>query len=111
MLDYISGFIYIFWILCLCYFLGTAITKQKSFTTSLLVGYIGYSFVLAVGFIIIQLLGLPWRIALIYFIVSILVMIIFIMYRLKKNDFKITKNEVLNGFKNKIYSPCVYFTP
>lgn len=100
MLDYISGFIYIFWILCLCYFLGTAITNQKSFTTSLLVGYIGYSFVLAVGFIIIQLLGLPWRIALIYFIVSILVMIIFIMYRLKKNDFKITKNEVLNGFKN-----------
>lgn len=100
MLDYISGFIYIFWILCLCYFLGTALTKQKSFTTSLLVGYIGYSFVLAVGFIIIQLLGLPWRIALIYFIVSILVMIIFIMYRLKKNDFKITKNEVLNGFKN-----------
>ena len=95
MLDYISGFIYIFWILCLCYFLGTALTK-KSFTTSLLVGYIGYSFVLAVGFIIIQLLGLPWRIALIYFIVSILVMIIFIMYRLKKNDFKITKNEVLN---------------
>lgn len=74
MLDYISGFIYIFWILCLCYFLGTALTKQKSFTTSLLVGYIGYSFVLAVGFIIIQLLGLPWRIALIYFIVSILVM-------------------------------------
>lgn len=66
----------------------------------MLVGYIGYSFVLAVGFIIIQLLGLPWRIALIYFIVSILVMIIFIMYRLKKNDFKITKNEVLNGFKN-----------
>lgn len=62
MLDYISGFIYIFWILCLCYFLGTAITNQKSFTTSLLVGYIGYSFVLAVGFIIIQLLGLPWRI-------------------------------------------------
>ncbi len=81
-------------------FLGYSLTKQKSFTTSLLVGYIGYSFVLAVGFIIIQLLGLPWRIALIYFIVSILVMIIFIMYRLKKNDFKITKNEVLNGFKS-----------
>lgn len=100
MLDYICGFIYLFWILCLCYFLGTAITNQKSFTTSLLVGYIGYSFVLAVGFIIIQLLGLPWRIALIYFIISILVMIIFIMYRLWKNDFKITKNEVLNGFKN-----------
>ena len=45
-------------------FLGYSHNKSKKFYESLLVGYIGYSFVLAVGFIIIQLLGLPWRIAL-----------------------------------------------
>lgn len=100
MLDYICGFIYLFWILCLCYFLGTAITNKKSFTTSFLVGYIGYSFVLAIGFIIIQFLGLPWMVALIYFILSILIMIIFIVYRAKKNELKITKGEIVNGFKN-----------
>lgn len=100
MLDYISGFIYLFWILCLCYFLGTAITNKKSFTTNFLIGYIGYSFVLAVGFIIIQFLGLPWIAALLYFILSILTMIIFIVYRAKKNEFKISKDEIVNGFKN-----------
>ena len=102
MLDYICGFLYLFWILCFCYFLGTAITNKKSFTTSFLVGYIGYSFVLAIGFIIIQFLGLPWMVALIYFILSILIMIIFIVYRYrtKKNELKITKGEIVNGFKN-----------
>lgn len=100
MLDYICGFIYLFWILCLCYFLGTAITNKKSFTTNFLLGYIGYTFILTVGFILIQVLGLPWAFALYYFIVSILAMIIFIVYKFKKNGFRISRDELVNGFKN-----------
>lgn len=79
MWDYISGFIFLIWMIIICYLLGYSIRKEHHFTKNLLTGYIGYSFIMAIGLMVIELLDLPWKIALIYFFISVLGIVLFIV--------------------------------
>ena len=91
MWDYIGGFLFLLWMITLCYLLGYAVNKTHIFSKNLLTGYILYSFLIAIGFVCVELIGLPWKIALIYFFIVILLILIFIVYSFKKYELKISK--------------------
>lgn len=90
MWDYISGFIFLIWMIIICYLLGYSIRKEHHFTKNLLTGYIGYSFIMAIGLMVIELLDLPWKIALIYFFIAILGIVLFIVQSFINNKLRIT---------------------
>lgn len=94
MWDYIGGFLFLLWMIALNYLFGYSVHKTHNFSKNILTGYILYSFLIAIGFIGIELIGLPWKIALIYFFIVILSIVSFIIYAFKKYDLKICKTDI-----------------
>lgn len=102
MWDYISGFIFLIWMIILCYLFGYSIRKESNFSENLLTGYICYSFIIGFGFIVIELLDLPWKIALIYFIIAVLGIVVYVILSFRNNKLTITKKD-LKHFWNENY--------
>lgn len=102
MWDYISGFVFLIWMIILCYLFGYSIRKESNFSENLLTGYIYYSFIIGFGFIIIELLDLPWKIALIYFIIAVLGIVVYVVLSFRNNILTITKKD-LKHFWNENY--------
>ena len=81
-MDYGSGIVWTLLSAFLCQFLGIAITKREShYSYSFVIGYIVYSFLVAVVGIPIQLLELPWHIFFYYMIGLWVVLIVYIVIR------------------------------
>ena len=53
MWDYISGLLFLIWIIALSYLFGFSIRKEHNFSTNLITGYIGYSFIIGLGLMVI----------------------------------------------------------
>ena len=65
MSNYVLGFLWLFVMIFFIYGLGAAITKEDTFMPDrLIVGYIGYSFIIALFGIPIQVFNAPWKIVL-----------------------------------------------
>ena len=103
MWDYISGFIFLIWMIIICYLFGYSIRKEQHFTKNLLTGYIGYSFIMAIGLMVIELLDLPWKIALIYFFISVLGIVLFIVQSFIKNKLRITIKDFKSFIKENYF--------
>lgn len=100
MRSYIGGIIYIIWMFFICYSLGGVLTKKKEFAHNILIGYFFYTFALAVGLIIIQLLNLPWIVAFGYFCIVIITILFIVFKSYKGNKTKITKEDFLELIRN-----------
>lgn len=103
MWDYISGFIFLIWMIIICYLFGYSIRKEQHFTKNLLAGYIGYSFIMAIGLIVIELLDLPWKIALTYFFILVLGIVLFIVQSFIKNKLRITIKDFKHFIKENYF--------
>ena len=103
MWDYISGFIFLIWMIIICYLLGYSIRKEQHFTKNLLTGYIGYSFIMAIGLMVIELLDLPWKIALIYFFISVIGIVLFVVQSFIKNKLSITTKDFKRFIKENYF--------
>lgn len=103
MWDYISGFIFLIWMIIICYLFGYSIRKEQHFSKNLLAGYIGYSFIMAIGLMVIELLNLPWKIALIYFFVAVLGIALFIVQSFIKNKLSITTKDFKRFIKENYF--------
>lgn len=60
MWDYISGLLFLIWMIALSYLFGFSIRKEHNFSTNLITGYIGYSFIIGLGLMVIELFDVPW---------------------------------------------------
>lgn len=86
---FIGGTFFIFFSVFL-YILGSAIVNQKErYSYKLIIGYLVYSFFVAVCGIAVQVLYLPWKIFEIYMFVLIFCSVLFCTYRIRKNKIKI----------------------
>lgn len=90
MYEYLKGIIFICIYILFNYFFGAAILKEnKSMPKNILVGYVIFAALLAVVGIPIQLLGLKWEIFAIYLIVTVIAIISYSIFRIRKyNIFK-----------------------
>lgn len=69
MYDYVFGTLFTVIYAAYMYFVGGAFTKkQKSYPYQFVIGYLIFSFCVAVGGIIIQILNLPWMLFVLYLI-------------------------------------------
>lgn len=103
MRDYISGLLFLIWIIALSYLFGFSIRKEHNFSTNLITGYIGYSFIIGLGLMVIELFDVPWMFALIYFFLTIFFILFYIIYSIKKNKLKITKEDIKNLFQENYF--------
>ena len=55
MWDCIGSLLFLIWMIVFCYLFGYSIRKDQHFSKNIISGYIGYSFILAVGFMIVEL--------------------------------------------------------
>lgn len=103
MWDYISGLLFLIWMIALSYLFGFSIRKEHNFSTNLITGYIGYSFIIGLGLMVIELFDVPWMFALIYFFLTIIFILFYIIYSIKKNKLKITKEDIKNLFQENYF--------
>lgn len=103
MWDYISGLLFLIWMIALSYLFGFSIRKEHNFSTNLITGYIGYSFIIGLGLMVIELFDVPWMFALIYFFLTIFFILFYIIYSIKKNKLKITKEDIKNLFQENYF--------
>lgn len=103
MWDYISGLLFLIWMIVLSYIYGFSIRKEHNFSSNLIIGYIGYSFVIGLGLMIIELFDLPWKFALFYFFVVLICIIVYIIYSFKKNSLKISMSDLRKLFKDNYF--------
>ena len=103
MWDYISGLLFLIWMIALSYLFGFSIRKEHNFSTNLITGYIGYSFIIGLGLMVIELFDVPWMFALIYFFLTIFFILFNILYSIKKNILKITKEDIKNLFQENYF--------
>ena len=86
MLSYIVGIPLILFLILYFYSFGSVLTKNSdSFTKNIVIGYIIYSFLLAIFIIPIQLLKMKWQYSLISFCIIIIGTISFTAFRLYKH--------------------------
>lgn len=70
MYDYVFGALFVVIYAAYMYFVGGAFTKkQKSYPYQFVIGYLVFSFFVAIGGMIIQILNLPWMLFVLYLII------------------------------------------
>lgn len=90
MYDYVVGTILFSLFTLSLYILGTAVlTDEKNSAYRFIIGYLVYSFFVAVGGIIIQIMKLPWLAFFIFMVILIIFLGVFSAYRIKKYKIKI----------------------
>lgn len=111
MINYIIAIIFLLFFTSFLVLLGKNCFKKldsnKGFSINLLVGYTVYTFVQAIGGIIVQVLKLNWFMFFWYMITSIALMCVFIFIKEKKN-IKIDFNKITVHLKNYwfLYAIC-----
>lgn len=99
--SYIVGFAITFLSIFMFQLLGVCLTKnKKSDSYSFVVGYIVYSFFVAIIGVPLQLLNLSWSVFFIYMILLILGILFYISYSFKKKIVFITKRRLIDYIKN-----------
>lgn len=79
---------------------GICILKnQKSYSFSFIIGYIFYSFLVAIGGIPIQILNLPWMTFYWYMIIILIGIVIFICFNFYTRKVILKKEEIVNYIK------------
>lgn len=92
-MEYITGIVFLMCYIAFFYFLGGAITKQeKSYPYQFLVGYLVYSFFVAIGGMPIMQFNLPFGFFVIYLILVYLILIIFTIIAYIKNKQPLIRN-------------------
>lgn len=110
MLDYIIGFLFFLISIVFFYFLGTALRKKtESFSLSLLVGYITYSFFIALFLIPIQVFHFSWNLAFEITIIIFLLSCAFIVYSIVKQKIIFTKSIFIELIKNNYFLFVISF--
>lgn len=90
MYDYCISAIFFSLLITFFYCLGSVIvSEENSLPYRFICGYLFYSFIIAIGGIVIQLLNLSWYLFFWYTILIIIALLIFILYRSKKEKIKI----------------------
>lgn len=101
MIDYFIGILLTFFSAFLFQMFGICLTNnEKSYAYSFIIGYIIYSFLVAVVGIPIQILNLKWMYFFIYMILLLTSIILFIIYNIRKGKVIISKESVLNYIKH-----------
>lgn len=103
MWDCIGSLLFLIWMIVFCYLFGYSIRKDQHFSKNIISGYIGYSFILAVGFMIVELFELPWKLALIYFCITLIGIFLYIIYSMEKYHLKLTKNDFKDLIKENYF--------
>lgn len=100
--EYFKGFILVFFQIITFYLLGKSIKKDSSFSIDFLIGYLLYSFFVAIGGIACQVLNTPWNVFSGYMCMLWIIMFFIIIKALKKEDklsFLSIKEIVISFFK------------
>lgn len=101
MIQYIVGTTLTIFLVSLFQLFGMCLTKNnKSYAYSFVIGYIVYSFFVAVVGIPIQILNLPWNIFFYYMIILLLGIIGYIVFCLKREIIHLDKNVIFDYLKN-----------
>ncbi|WP_273401785.1 DUF6077 domain-containing protein [Traorella massiliensis] len=100
MVQYIAGIILTVFLAVLFQLFGICITKnKKSFSYSFIIGYIVYSFLIAIVGIPIQILNLPWKVFFFYMIFLLVGILIFISYNIYKKNVVLNKEILIDYIK------------
>ena len=100
MVQYITGIILTLFLAVLFQLFGICITKnKKSFSYSFIIGYIVYSFLIAIVGIPIQILNLPWKAFFFYMIFLLIGILIFIFYNIYKKNVVLNKEILIDYIK------------
>lgn len=79
---------------------GICICKQKkSFSYSFVIGYLVYSFFVAIGAIPIQILNLPWITFFVYMLLVLVAILAFIIFNIYKKNIQINSNVIKDYIK------------
>ena len=90
MYDYCISTVFFSLLIIFFYCLGSVIVSEKnSIPYRFICGYLFYSFIIAIGGIIIQLLNLSWYLFFGYTILTVIALLIFIVYRSKKEKIRL----------------------
>ncbi|WP_270600612.1 DUF6077 domain-containing protein [Faecalicoccus pleomorphus] len=91
-LTLLSAIVFQLFGICIC-------KNKKSFSYSFVIGYLVYSFLVAIAGIPIQILNLPWMTFFWYMIFLIIAIVFYILYSFKKKYVVLHKNIILNYIK------------
>lgn len=101
MIDYFIGIVITFLSAFLFQLFGICLTKnKKSYAYSFVIGYIIYSFLVAVIGIPIQIFNLPWMVFFVYMIILLLGILLYIGITLRKKEFVFSKDLLLDYIKH-----------
>ena len=101
MIDYFIGIVITFLSAFLFQLFGICLTKnKKSYAYSFVIGYIIYSFLVAVIGIPIQIFNLPWMVFFVYMIILLLGILLYIGITLRKKEFVFSRDLLLDYIKH-----------
>lgn len=101
MIDYFIGIVITFLSAFLFQLFGICLTKnKKSYAYSFVIGYIIYSFLVAVIGIPIQIFNLPWMVFFVYMIILLLGILLYIGITIRKKELVFSKDLLLDYIKH-----------
>ncbi|MBR3049357.1 MAG: hypothetical protein IKG58_02195 [Bacilli bacterium] len=100
MIDYLICSIFLVLFISFIYLFGTALQKKETVLYRFIIGYIVYSFFVAVAGVITQVLKINYFIFFLYMILLILGILTFSIYKIKKDKIKVFPDGKLEVLKN-----------
>lgn len=91
MINYLIGIVFLVLFTFFLYYLGKNVLPklgERGFSMNLLIGYTTYTFIQAIGGIIVQIFQLDWFIFFWYMIITLILQLGYIVYKEKKEGFK-----------------------
>lgn len=96
MINYLIGIVFLVLFTFFLYYLGKNVLPklgERGFSMNLLIGYTTYTFIQAIGGIIVQIFQLDWFIFFWYMIITLILQLGYIVYKEKK---KVLNHLILN---------------
>lgn len=102
--EYLSGFIFVISFSFFIYSLGVVLVDNNECDGyKFFIGYICYSFFVAIGGIVTQILDLPWFLFMIYLLIEIGIFLCFIIYKVHFKKKKLFLNGIKGYFCNNYF--------
>lgn len=99
MYSYLTGLLFIIFYVLFMYLIGSAFYKKEgSYPSHFIVGYLIFSFFVAIGGIPIQILNLPWLVFVGYMIIVYVILAVWSIRRLDKANKKIIDTSKIKEF-------------
>ena len=99
MYSYLTGLLFIIFYVLFMYLIGSAFYKKEgSYPSHFIVGYLIFSFFVAIGGIPIQILNLPWLVFVGYMIIVYVGLAVWSIRRLEKANKKIIDTSKIKDF-------------